>query len=210
MRRVLGPLMACVLAGQDPQSGWKLDGQISADERAGASVVKMSRGGTASLRRAGDLLYVAVESPAGGFANVCVGSDTRVRVLHASAALGDAEFEARGGTWARLTTFEWVLRDSSRVPPPTDAQKQAHLDTRGWLATAKNEPTLVREFLVRLKPGERHAAVTFVETGDGIAVSAGPASVDDGCASGPVAQGNLPDSTSFRPAAWFSLDSLRR
>ena len=195
-------------SGQTDFSG--IDGQLTPAEKAVATLLKMSRGGAVYARLSGDILYAAIESPVGGFGNVCIGSDRKVRLLHASAALGDVEFERSGSSWVRMTSFNWVLRDSSRVPAPTAEDRKAHFESRGWLANARNAPTLVREFLVRVQPDERYVAFSFVETAGRNEGSMAPAALNDGCADARVMQGALPETASFRPSDWVPLVSLRQ
>lgn len=59
----------------------------------------MIGGGEVSILRTGDELHVVVTGPKAGLASLCVADDSRVRILHASAAVGEAIYEraaARG------------------------------------------------------------------------------------------------------------------
>jgi hypothetical protein len=53
----------------------------------------MIGGGEVTLRQDGDDLRVTVTGPRAGLASVCVGDESRVRILHASAAIGEAAYE---------------------------------------------------------------------------------------------------------------------
>lgn len=125
----VAPLVIAVMAGvaapavaQTPAAPWPMIG-----------------GGEVALRQDGDDLRVTVTGPRAGLASLCVGDESRVRILHASAAVGEAVYER------------------------------------------------------------------YLATGEPMALSHWPASLDDGCREMKVAQGYLPDTAQFRPAGWHRL-----
>lgn len=74
-------VMACVAApavAQTPAAPWPWP---------------MIGGGEVTLRQDGDDLRVTVIGPRAGLASLCVGDESRVRILHASAAVGEALYE---------------------------------------------------------------------------------------------------------------------
>ena len=83
-----------------------------------------------SLRRDGDTLHVTVTRPRKGLASLCVGDDSTVRILQASAALGEARYEKQGDSWTFASGFEFKLRDS-RTAPPSDADRRGSFEAMG-------------------------------------------------------------------------------
>ena len=164
----------------------------------------MIGGGEVTLRQDGDDLRVTVTGPRAGLASLCVGDESRVRILHASAALGEAAYERSGETWVRKSNFEFKLRDT-RTGPPTEADRTLYLSTMGWVANASRGGDPTRAFTVRLSERIRFVGVTFLATDAPMALSHWPASMDDGCREMEVAQGYLPDRAQFRPAAWHRI-----
>lgn len=163
----------------------------------------MTGGGQVSLRRDGDRLHVTVTGPRKGLASLCVGDESSVRILHASAALGEARYEKQGDTWTLASGFEFKLRDS-RTGPPSDADRQGYFETMGWSANSSNAGAPVREFTIRLTARFRFIGVTFLGIDEPMAVSHWPSSLDDDCRAVQVAQGSLPQSVRFSPSTWHS------
>src|SRR5687768_2738866 len=77
----------------------------------------LTGGGEVTLRRDGEYLRVSVTGPRAGLASLCVGDDSRVRILHASAAVGEAVYERDGERWTLKSGFDWKLRDSASGGP---------------------------------------------------------------------------------------------
>jgi hypothetical protein len=73
-----------------------VDGKIDDGEWAGATTHRLEGGGDLRLLKRGDFLYVAVHGAATGLASLCAAKGDTVRILHASAAIGEARYERRG------------------------------------------------------------------------------------------------------------------
>jgi hypothetical protein len=169
-----------------------------------AAPLPMIGGGEVTLRQEGEALRVTVTGPRAGLASLCVGDDSRVRILHASAALGEATYEKSGDRWMLKSGFEFKLRDA-RTGPPSEADRAQYLSTMGWVANASRAGDPVRAFTVHVSERTRFLAVTFLATDEPMTLSHWPASMDDGCREMKVAQGYLPDTAQFRPAGWHRI-----
>jgi hypothetical protein len=166
---------------------------------------QLTGGGDVVLRREGDLLHVVVTGPRAGLASLCLGDESQVRILHASAALAEATYEKSGAGWTLSSGFgEFALRETRTGPPP-EAARRAFFDAKGWLANASNAGTTPREFTIRMSPRTRFLGVTFYATAGTETVSHWPESLDDDCRAVKVAQGYLPQSAQFRPTAWYRV-----
>ena len=168
------------------------------------SPMALTGGGEVTLSRTGEFLDVAVEGPRAGLASLCVGDDSRVRIMHASAAVGEANYEKDGDRWILKSGFEWKLRDA-RTGPPTEEQVNAFLASVGWTANASRAGDPRRNFRIRLTERTRYLAVTFLTTDEPMAVSHWPADMNDDCRAVKVAQGFLPQTARFDPDDWHQV-----
>lgn len=162
-------------------------------------------GGGMAMRREGDALHVTVTGPRAGLASLCVGDDRRVRILHASAAVGEALYERSGGTWTLKRGFDWKLRDSPQAGPPSAQASDEFFAAMGWTANPSREGAPRRDFRIRLTGDVRFLGVAFLSTEDPLAVAHWPASMDDDCRSVKVAQGYLPETARFTPERWHKV-----
>ena len=77
-----------------------VDGKIGPEEWSDAAEAEMPGGGRLYIKTSGDFVYMAVQFPAGrsGFTDIYIApEDGAVHDLHASAKLGERQFE--GGKW---------------------------------------------------------------------------------------------------------------
>lgn len=169
-----------------------------------ASPTPMSGGGEVTLRQDGDDLRVTVTGPRAGLASLCVGDESRVRILHASAAIGEAVYERSGEQWVLKSKFDFKLRDA-RTGPPSEADRSQYLAAMGWVANASRTGDAVRAFTVHLTERIRFIGVTYLATGEPMAMAHWPAAMGDDCRAMQVAQGFLPETAQFRPASWHRI-----
>jgi hypothetical protein len=165
---------------------------------------QLEGGGDVAVRRAVDALHVTVTGPRAGLASLCVGNESRVRILHASAAVGDALYERTGDAWVLKRGFEWKLRDSGTDPPAAEASDE-FFATSGWTANPSRTGAPRRDFTIALSADVRFVGVAFLSTGDPMAVSHWPSSIDDDCRAVKVAQGYLPETARFTPQRWHKV-----
>ena len=160
-------------------------------------------GGEVTFRESGGELLVTVTGPRAGLASLCVGDEARVRILHASAAVGEATYERSGDTWTLKAKFDFKLRDG-RTGSPTTQERDDYFKTMGWVANASRTGDVKREFRVRLSD-VRFLGVTFLTTDEPMTVSHWPVSMEDDCRAVRIAQGYLPETAQFRPATWHRV-----
>jgi hypothetical protein len=165
----------------------------------------LTGGGEVTLTRTGEFLDVAVKGPRAGLASLCVGDDSRVRILHASAAVGEASYEKDGDRWILKSGFEWKLRDT-RTGPPGQEQVEVFLASAGWTANASRTGDPRRNFRIRLTDRARYLGVTFFTTDEPGALSYWPGTIDDDCRAVKVAQGYLPETARFDPRGWHPIN----
>ena len=181
-----------------------IDGNVTEQEWTGAQRAKLEGGGELRLMAQGKFLFIAIRGPRPGLASVCVAQGKTVRILHASAAIGDAIFERWGDMWMKRKEFEWTLRDSPRSPEPSQEVKAEWLGKSGWLANASAAGSPVREFKILSKDVE-WIGMTFLATENPMAVAYWPSTMHDDCRSLKIPQGYLPDTARFDPSSWYQL-----
>jgi hypothetical protein len=181
-----------------------IDGRIGETEWAGAATADLTGGGTVKILRRGEFLYVAVRGPRSGLASLCAAKGTRVRILHASAAVGEARYDRAGDAWKQTSPFEFQLRDAPRAGRPTPSEYADYLRRAGWVANASAAGSPEREFQIRAEDVDA-LAVTFLGTSEPMTLSYWPPTIADDCRSVPIAQGYLTPSASFDPAGWHPL-----
>lgn len=179
-----------------------IDGRLGGREWSGARREPLLGGGEVSLLSRGEFLYVSVRGPGKGLASLCVAKGKSVRILHASAALGDATFERWGDVWMKRKGFVWTLREAPHGGPSDEAKADA-LARSGWLSNASAHGSPDREFQILARDVEA-IGVTFLAT-DTMTVSSWPSSMNDDCRRAKIAQGYLPDTARFEPATWARI-----
>ena len=150
-------------------------------------------------------LRIAVQSDSPGILTVWIAEGDRVRLLHASAAVGEAAYKKDAhGDWMRQQDFRW---DRS---PDADARR-AHLKTHGW--TASITPDWDRS--------ERELAIDLdtISPDARLAVSYGagehfdtrfvwPETAEDDTRLHEMQRGDLPECACFDTDGWATLDAL--
>jgi hypothetical protein len=194
-------LLAIVIQGARPV----IDGNLSEGEWAAAKQEPLVGGGTVSILRRGGDLFIAVRGTRAGLASLCVAKGDTIRILHASAASGEARFNRGATGWTLGPTFEWLLRDSPRTGGVTAEQYAAMTQKVGWTANPSAAGSPIREFQIRAADVDA-IAVTFLATDDPMALSHWPAGVTDDCRNNlKIAQGYLPPSAAFDPSKWYQV-----
>ena len=169
-----------------------------------AATSKMVGGGEVSIVRDADVWRVTVVGPSAGLASLCLADESGVRILHASAAVGEGLYERSGDTWALASGFDFKLRDKPKTPK-ADEEREIFFKSRGWIANADNSGKQPREFVIRASESVRSLGVTFMTTSEPLAVSYWPEAMDDDCRALKVAQGYLSPTAQFRPEHWHPL-----
>lgn len=165
----------------------------------------LTNGGELTTRRDGDILHVSVVGPRTGLASLCVGDATQVRILHASAAVGDALYEKADGGWTLKHGFAWRLRDAPSAAVPAAAAEAFFAET-GWVANASHAGSPKRDFRIRITDRTQFLGVTYLSVTDPMAVSYWPNTLSDDCKQMKIGQGFLPDVAQFRPETWTRID----
>jgi hypothetical protein len=202
-------LAALMFTALQPASAPVIDGTIEESEWSGATTAALDGGGTMKILARGEFVYVAVHGPRAGLASLCAAKGNLVRILHASAAVGEAHYERSGSTWKQASSFDFKLRDAPRAgQSPTSADYTGYLRSTGWVANSSAAGSPDREFQLRADAVDA-LGVTFLATSDPMSISYWPATIGDDCKSTRIAQGNLPAAASFDPSTWHHVRPAR-
>jgi len=182
-----------------------IDGKIDPTEWVGAHKGDLSGGGKVWVLQRGGFIYVAVRGARPGLASLCAFQGDTVRILHASAATGEARFSRSAGAWIQTAGFEWRLRDSSLAGGPVVPQYDEMVQEIGWTANPSGVGSPDREFRIRADIVDA-LAVTFLATAEPMTLAYWPSTVADDCRINlRIAQGFLPASATFDPSGWYRI-----
>ena len=186
----------------------RLDGVMEEGEWEGAEVHPLGEEGEVRFLREGSRLYVAIRGRAYGWAHVYLGGDEIVRVLHASAALGDATYrKGDDGRWAVEGEFTWRMRDSTMTDEAAAARRN-YLERHGWVATTNGmgDPP-VHELVVDLDAVPAGGRIAVLHATDPSETIAWP-STEDATREPGLVQGSTPASLDFEPSTWAGIEGL--
>jgi len=183
-----------------------LDGQINAAEWAGAKEYPLTNGGQLFMIRKADDLYLGIKGYAQGWAHVYVSRQDTIRVLHASAALGDQLYTKINDKWKLQSRFNWQLRDD--VYNNDLAQQQSrYYHQYGWCANNNNtgdKNTL--EFRINLHSYDTASLkIAVVFTADAKLYCFYPAGLTDDTLLQNLVVGNPADSLRFNISEWMKM-----
>lgn len=187
----------------------RIDGSLGTSEWSRAVRVPLAGGGELLLQHDERHLYVGARRAGNPLGSLCVAESGRIRVLHASAALGAVTYRHGGTAWLLDTAFVFAMRDRD-ASPAAEGNRRAYLQANGWLAStvymgARDE----MEFQIALpSPPGNHALVRFalLPEGERADIVAWPAEPSDDCSDTELVRGNAPRTMSFRPEGWALLE----
>jgi hypothetical protein len=183
----------------------KVDGSIASEEWKDAAHVMLNGGGEAYLKHDGTFLYIAMKAPRNGIGSLCSLDGNHIVVLHASAALGTAEFDSDG----KLTRgFTWTNRDTGQSEAAM-AERKTFLEDEKWFANSTPPPpTSEREYQI-LIDGRREIPMTLAfmsfAGSDDFKMHVWPAKLADACADMRLARGSTDVELAFDPRQWGVL-----
>lgn len=181
----------------------QLDGVINDSEWKEAKEYKLSGGGKLMIKKENNDLYVALSGNKEAWAHVYLSHGDTVRVLHASAALGEAKYVKQNNLWRNIQSFQWQLRE--RVYNDELAKKQQdHYLQYGWVANNNNLGNgMIFEFKLDLsRVDNTPAPFACVLAQVPLDLHYFPTSLTDNTVSPMLVQGYTPESLQFAPGSW--------
>ncbi len=190
-----------------------LDGEIGEEEWKGGAVRPLGGGGEARFQRDEDRLYVAIKGRGEGWSHVYFGDENEIRVLHASAALGDAVYRrSSDDRWAPVSGFAWEMRETAMTSEAV-AAREAYLVRRGWVATTSGmgDPA-EHEFAIDLDAIPAAARIVVLHATDPSDAIVWP-STEDAVQDPGLVRGSTPSELVFEPSSWawitYALEEAR-
>ncbi len=178
-----------------------IDGVLDDAEWKDALSSPMTGGGRVLLKHDGRFLYLALQGAADGFAQVYFGDQGSVRVLHASAALGEITYRPfSSGKWETDSKYTFEMRRFAERSPE---EKDAYLEKNDWLANSANRGA-VREFkILRSAVAGKRLAIVYREMAG--ATRSWPASLHDDALHDQLVSGYTPGRLAFDLTQWAEL-----
>lgn len=180
-----------------------LDGHIQAQEWKNAQTHSLQRGGTVSIQQDSEFVYIGIKALRSGWTHVYVARGNSVFVLHASAALGTAEYAYDGSHWKLKQQFIWELRDEGLTKEET-RRRIEFLKKRDWVGTVNGMHETDQEIILRRSAFDGPIAV--LHASDAASPHFWPAGLSDGTLHRDLIYGTAPDSLSFDISHWSDLD----
>lgn len=181
-----------------------IDGERGDGEWNDAVRVELLGGGEMFLKHDDEYLYILIDAKRKGIASLCVERPMGIAILHASAALGTADYAGHYKQAERKRSFMFQLRDTG---PSLEARKarKSFLHNERWFANTSRKGSSIREIQISLDIAEQFGripmAVTFFMHEAG-AVAYWPEDLSDDCLNLELIKGNTPDSLDFEPHRW--------
>jgi len=190
-----------------PETTPVIDGTIAAEEWKGARREFFADGSELLLLRNGDDLYVGIRAKGQGMiaGNVFIHQGDDIRILHASAALGAADYRKEGETWRLARDFSWSCRKIDNGEEAR-AEREAFLREEGWVAsTSRMGVPQELEYRIRTKSESFRLAAHFLRAADPTVKVPWPANLSDDTVR--PTPGGLPPMLRFAPEDWAMIGS---
>ena len=177
-----------------------LDGDLSSGEWDQALELEMSRDGAVYFQHDGEYLYVGIAADGLGYGSLCWERDDQVWILHSSAALGSAAYQADGSSWRPLWDYDWCCR--SAVPT---GERQDLFEQEGWMASISymGDPGQM-EYQIDWE-GEIRLAVIYQTNQRLDTAFLWPQTLSDACVDLVLGSGELMDPATFVIDSWEIL-----
>lgn len=179
-----------------------LDGAVDEREWAQAPTFPLQHGGTVSLQHDSEFVYIGIRPVRQGWTHVYVTRGTSVFVLHASAALGTAVYEAGEDRWKLKQQFNWELRDRD-LTEEAIRRRNEFLLKRNWVGTVSGMHRTDQEIILRRSAFD--GVIAVVHASDAKSPHFWPPKLSDGTLHRDLIFGNAPDSIMFDLSQWETL-----
>lgn len=186
-----------------------IDGVIEEGEWQGAMIYHADDGSELHLLFSGGHLYLAIraEEPEMIAGNVFLENEGQISVLHTSAALGSALYEADGDQYKKTRDFAWCCRSRIDNEGSRKAREEFYSE-EGWLGInsflgIENE----LEYKISLQDDPETLAVNLIYADGEGEKQVWPEGLEDGVAQ--PTDGGFPDLLDFSVENWISLEDLK-
>lgn len=182
-----------------------LDGRVDSLEWKKAKSYSIQHGVEVKIMSDQNYIYVATRGKTRGWSHVYAKRVATVRVLHASAALGMAVYEAQKNSWKAVQSFEWELRDTS-VSEGAFKNRAEYLKNNGWVATLTTMNANEQEFIIsRALFDSTGMRIAVVRASDPKSPHYWPTTLMDGTLAERLIYGEPPENLLFDFKTWATL-----
>jgi hypothetical protein len=182
-----------------------LDGTLSPGEWSDAVVESFSDGSELFLMHSEGYLYLAIRAGAPEMigANIFVDRGGDVAILHTSAALGTAIYEATDAGWERTQDFVWQCRRTD-ASDAARAEREAFLGEEHWVAANSRMGTPNElEYQIDMADETLRLAAVFLRTSASAVKISWPVDLADDCIL--PTPGDLPERMDFDLDTWATI-----
>ena len=184
----------------------RLDGKADEAEWKDAQKYELKNGGSMLVRKGENEIWVSLESSKKGWVQIYISAGDTIRVLHASAALGEARYVKQKQLWHAIQDFKYELRDRG-YNEQVAAKQQDYFQKFGWTANNNNTGDgKTFEFKIDLlRFGRSPVAMAYLILDDPNDPHYFPVTVNDHTILPRLMQGYTPDSLSFDTGSWQKI-----
>ncbi len=187
----------------------QLDGSISEDENT--QFGKLGENGSSVLSAVvdGDYIKINVKSDTMYVASLCLCSDnSKMMILHASAALGQVIYSAKDGSWRSDEQFDWKVRETD-MTEKTIKKRREYLEKYGWVANTLSMGQIGEvEFIIKkslFAEKEVFLAAGLMSQANPEEIIPLPTKTSGDCAAYSLVVGDPESSYQFEPKTWFRI-----
>ncbi len=199
--------MPAIVFAQYDLSG--LDGKIDDAEKRQSQTILKNKGSNLSFLQDGSFMKINVSSEPLYVASLCLATENKVYILHASAALGMMSYALEGGKWSAGQEFSWAMRDTA-MSAEVVSQRSTYLDQNMWAATTMSMGTRGQiEFVVNLNLIESDTffiAAGLMTESDPKQIVSLPQQAAQGCGALSLVAGRPENSYPFDPTSWYQIN----
>jgi len=186
----------------------RLDGTLDREEWADALRVKLHPEREVWLKHDGKALHVGFRGanpPVLGSLGLRIGHE--IRILHASASLGEAVYRKKGLNWRRVRSFTWRCQDT-RDGACDESERKEHFEEFGWVASTmrmgSKQDTEYTISMPLVKKSDSRLSIVFLDltAPGGPATLVWPRSLDDASRQMRLLCGKPAETLSFAPESW--------
>jgi hypothetical protein len=182
-----------------------LDGSVTENLWEKAKHVSLKNGGELLLLKKENTLWAALKHNKKGWVHVYQGTGDTVRVLHASAALGEAVYIKKDKKWEPSRTFQWELRDKV-YNEDLKTKQENYYKQHGWVANNNNMSDGMNfEFKIHVQDNPDKTSFAFVILDDPDNPHYYPFSIKDDALLPKLLQGYISGPLVFELNGWEKL-----
>ncbi|MBC7947985.1 MAG: hypothetical protein H7Y42_08915 [Chitinophagaceae bacterium] len=204
---LLSPALLIIMllfGGSRSSDAIQIDGVVNQGEWEGAKERPLSGGGKVFTKLEKNILFIALVGNKKAWSHVYLVNGDTVRILHASAALGEARYVKRQDVWRSTSSFQWQLRERD-YNLELEKKQQEHFVHEGWVANNNNLGNgMVFEFKIDLSRISSPLRWACVLAEVPLELHYYPTDLKDNTTLPRLVQGYTPDSLRFNPQSWES------